>query len=52
MPRLLLNSARGLLSKYSHLLGTLWVSPGSITRVTSTWWTRYAPATWSARARS
>jgi GntR family transcriptional regulator, transcriptional repressor for pyruvate dehydrogenase complex len=32
MPRLLLNSARGLLSKYSHLLQTLWVSPGTITQ--------------------
>jgi GntR family transcriptional repressor for pyruvate dehydrogenase complex len=29
-PRLVLNSARSLLNKYSHLLGTLWVSPGSI----------------------
>jgi GntR family transcriptional regulator, transcriptional repressor for pyruvate dehydrogenase complex len=32
VPRLLLNSARGLLKKYSHLLETLWVSPGSITQ--------------------
>jgi GntR family transcriptional regulator, transcriptional repressor for pyruvate dehydrogenase complex len=31
MPRLILNSARGLLNKYDHLLATLWVSPGSIT---------------------
>jgi GntR family transcriptional repressor for pyruvate dehydrogenase complex len=30
-PLLLLNSARSLLNKYSHLLATLWVSPGSIT---------------------
>lgn len=30
-PRLLLNSARSLLNKYSHLLATLWVSPGSFT---------------------
>jgi GntR family transcriptional repressor for pyruvate dehydrogenase complex len=29
-PRLVLNSARSLLNKYSHLLATLWVSPGSI----------------------
>ena len=32
VPRLLMNSVRGLLRKYSHLLETLWVSPGSITR--------------------
>ncbi len=31
VPRLLLNSVRGLLDKYTHLLETLWVSPGSIT---------------------
>lgn len=31
MPRLVLNSVRGLLEKYTHLLETLWVSPGSIT---------------------
>jgi GntR family transcriptional repressor for pyruvate dehydrogenase complex len=30
-PRLLLNSARGLLNNYSHLLATLWVQPGSMT---------------------
>jgi GntR family transcriptional regulator, transcriptional repressor for pyruvate dehydrogenase complex len=32
VPRLLLNSTRGLLRKYSHLLETLWVSPGSMTQ--------------------
>jgi DNA-binding FadR family transcriptional regulator len=31
IPRLVLNSARTLLERYSHLLETLWVSPGSIT---------------------
>lgn len=31
VPRLFLNSVRGLLEKYTHLLETLWVSPGSIT---------------------
>ena len=31
VPRLLMNSVRGLLAKYVHLLETLWVSPGSIT---------------------
>lgn len=31
VPRLLMNSVRGLLAKYAHLLETLWVSPGSIT---------------------
>lgn len=30
VPRLLMNSVRGLLHKYSHLLETLWVAPGSI----------------------
>lgn len=30
VPRLLMNSVRGLLKKYSHLLETLWVSPSSI----------------------
>ncbi len=32
VPRLLMNSVRELLDKYSHLLETLWVSPGSITQ--------------------
>jgi DNA-binding FadR family transcriptional regulator len=32
VPRLLMNSVRGLLAKYTHLLETLWVSPGSITQ--------------------
>jgi GntR family transcriptional repressor for pyruvate dehydrogenase complex len=32
VPRLLMNSVRELLEKYSHLLETLWVSPGSITQ--------------------
>jgi GntR family transcriptional regulator, transcriptional repressor for pyruvate dehydrogenase complex len=32
VPRLLMNSVRGLLTKYSHLLETLWVSAGSITQ--------------------
>ena len=31
VPRLLMNSVRGLLEKYTPYLGTLWVSPGSIT---------------------
>jgi GntR family transcriptional repressor for pyruvate dehydrogenase complex len=31
VPRLLLNSVRGLLKKYTPYLETLWVSPGSIT---------------------
>ena len=31
VPRLVLNSARTLLERHSHLLETLWVSPGSIT---------------------
>jgi DNA-binding FadR family transcriptional regulator len=31
VPRLLLNSVRGLLDKYTPYLETLWVSPGSIT---------------------
>lgn len=31
VPRLLMNSVRGLLTQYTHLLETLWVSPGSIT---------------------
>ena len=31
VPRLLLNSVRGLLEKYTPYLETLWVSPGSIT---------------------
>jgi GntR family transcriptional regulator, transcriptional repressor for pyruvate dehydrogenase complex len=31
VPRLLMNSVRGLLVQYTHLLETLWVSPGSIT---------------------
>jgi DNA-binding FadR family transcriptional regulator len=31
VPRLLMNSIRGLLQKYGHLLETLWVTPGSIT---------------------
>lgn len=31
VPQLLLNSVRGLLSKYTPFLETLWVSPGSIT---------------------
>jgi DNA-binding FadR family transcriptional regulator len=31
VPRLLLNSVRGLMEKYTPYLETLWVSPGSIT---------------------
>jgi DNA-binding FadR family transcriptional regulator len=31
VPRLLLNSVRGLLKKYEHLAETLFVAPGSIT---------------------
>jgi GntR family transcriptional repressor for pyruvate dehydrogenase complex len=31
VPRLLMNSVRGLLEKYCHLLETLWVTPGTIT---------------------
>jgi len=31
VPRLLMNSVRGLLKKYTPFLQTLWVSPGSIT---------------------
>ncbi|MBI3179285.1 MAG: FCD domain-containing protein, partial [Deltaproteobacteria bacterium] len=31
VPRLLMNSVRGLLQKYTPYLETLWVSPGSIT---------------------
>lgn len=31
VPRLLMNSVRGLLAQHTHLLETLWVSPGSIT---------------------
>ena len=31
VPRLFLNSVRGLLDKYTHLLETLYVSPGSLT---------------------
>lgn len=31
VPRLLMNSARGLLQKYTPYLETLWISPGSIT---------------------
>ncbi len=31
VPRLFLNTVRGLLKKYMHLLETLWISPGSIT---------------------
>ncbi len=30
MPKLLLNSVRELLEKYTHLLETLWVTPGSV----------------------
>ncbi len=30
VPRLIMNSVRGLLRKYTHLLEGLWVSPGSI----------------------
>lgn len=30
VPRLLMNSVRGLLTQYTHLLETLWVSPGAI----------------------
>lgn len=30
VPRLLMNSVRGLLEKYCHLLETLWVTPGTI----------------------
>lgn len=30
VPRLVMNSVRGLLAKYTHLLETLWASPGTI----------------------
>lgn len=30
LPRLFLNTVRGLLEKYTHFLETLWVSPGSV----------------------